>query len=108
MSEQGTGGGRHRVRLDRHGQLAGVLLGFVAGGMAVNLLADDYRYRGLTAAAAAGAVLATASWVRRLPPQAILAKNATRLLLIAALPALLIAAIGPASWQPWAVAPPPP
>jgi hypothetical protein len=103
MTQQGEDGGRHRVRLDRYGQLAGVLLGFVAGGMAVNLLADDYRYRGLSAAAAAGAVPAIASWLRRLPPQAPLSRNATRLLLLAALPALLLAAAGPVTWRPWAV-----
>jgi hypothetical protein len=104
MREQGAGGGRHRVRLDWRGKLAGVLLGFVAGGAAVNLLADDYRYRGLTAAGAAGAVLATASWLRRLPPRAPLSRNATRFLLLAALPALLLETAGPVAWQPWAVA----
>lgn len=104
MAEQGTHGGRHRVRLDRYGRLASVLLGFVAGGMAVNLLADGYRYRGLTAAVAVGAVLATASWLRKLPPRAPLSRHATRLLLIAALLALLLAAAGPVSWGPWAMA----
>jgi hypothetical protein len=103
MTEQGTDGGRHRVRLDRHGQLAGTLLGFAVG-MTVNLFTDDFGYPGLTAGLTAAAVLATASYVRRLPPQATLARYATQLLLLAALPALLLAAAAPASWQPWAVA----
>jgi hypothetical protein len=103
MTEQDPDGGWHRVRLDRHGQLAGALLGFAVG-MTVNLFTDDFGYPGLTAAVTAAAVLATASYVRRLPPQVPLARYATRLLLLAALPVLLLAAAGPTSWQPWAVA----
>ena len=79
----GRGAGRHRVRLDRYGQLAGALLGFAIA-MTVNLATDGFGYPGLIAALMAMAVLATASWLRRLPRQAPLARVATRLLLTGA------------------------
>ncbi|MDI6097501.1 hypothetical protein QLQ12_02665 [Actinoplanes sp. NEAU-A12] len=57
-------GGRHRARLDWRGKSAGVLLGFVAGGMTVNQLTDDFGYRGIMIAAMLGAITFTASWLR--------------------------------------------
>ncbi|HEX8631160.1 MAG TPA: hypothetical protein VF755_23625 [Catenuloplanes sp.] len=50
--------GRHRVRLDRYGQLAGALLGFAIA-MTVNLATDDFGSPGTVAALMATAVLAS-------------------------------------------------
>jgi hypothetical protein len=47
-----------------------VLLGFVAGGMIVKQLTDDYGYRAIMIATVLGAILATASWLRHLSPRA--------------------------------------
>jgi len=103
MTTQGVGG-RHRVRLDWHGKLAGLLLGFVAGGMTVNQLTDDYGYRGIMIATVLGAILAVASWLRRLPSRSALSRHSTRLLLLATLAVALVTLLGPATWHGAAIA----
>jgi hypothetical protein len=96
MTQQGTNGGRHRVRLDRYGQLAGALLSFAVA-MAINLATDDFGYPGLITMLMVTAVFATAAWLRRLPQQAPLARHASGLLLIAAGVAVVISSVVPAA-----------
>ncbi|MBO4205884.1 hypothetical protein [Micromonospora echinofusca] len=87
-----------RTRLDWRGRLSGVALG-AAGGMGVNVLSNDFEYWGAAAAAAAGAVLATITWLRGLPPRAPLVRYTTRTLLALALVGAVVAGLDDVAWN---------
>jgi hypothetical protein len=61
-----------RAWIDVRAQLATVLVS--AAGMSVNLLSDTVGWWGVAAAFVAWAVIAAATWLRRLPSQAPLAR----------------------------------
>ncbi|MGC4851462.1 hypothetical protein ACLQ3F_29890 [Micromonospora sp. DT15] len=94
------GGGRelqHRPRIGIRGQLTGILIG-AAGGLSVNILSSDYRYRAVLAALALAAILSGTGWIRRLPPRAPLARHSTSVLLGLALAAVIATLVAPRSW----------
>ncbi|MFI6226014.1 hypothetical protein ACIBCR_01700 [Micromonospora echinospora] len=66
--------------------------------MGINVLSDSVGYRGVAAAAVAGAVLTATSWLRGLPPRAPLARYTVRALLALSLAGAVTAAFGPLSW----------
>jgi len=87
--------------LDWRGRLAGTLLGTsVAGGLSINILSGDYRWRTVVVALSAGALLATSAWLHRRPASAI-ASWSIRALLAFAFGAVLLAQLGPALVRPW-------
>lgn len=89
------------VLLDWRGRLAGTLLGTsVAGGLSINILSGDYRWRIVVVVLSAGTILATSAWLHRRPGSAI-ARWSIRALLVLASIAGLLALLGPALVRPW-------
>jgi hypothetical protein len=89
------------VLLDWRGRLASTLLGSsVAGGLSINILSGDYRWRTVFVALSAGTLLATSGWLHRRAASAI-ARWSIRALLVLALVAVLLAQLGSALVRPW-------
>ncbi len=75
----------------------------VTGGLSINILSGDYRWRIVIAAMSVGAVLAVSSWLHRRPGSPV-ARWSIRILLTLALVASFLVLLGPAAIRSWSAA----
>ncbi|MGI5525287.1 hypothetical protein ACQEUX_30705 [Micromonospora sp. CA-259024] len=102
MDREVTSTSHHRsAHLDWRGRLASTLLGTTGGGLVINILSNDYRWRVVAASLGLGAIVAVAAWLRRRPGTPI-SRWGIGTMLLAALVATVLAAVGPTSVVPWA------
>ncbi|WP_432978220.1 hypothetical protein [Dactylosporangium sp. CA-233914] len=66
--------------------------------MLINVLSNDYRYKGVVALLAGGVTAAAAGWLRSLPSRAPMVRYARVGLLCAAAGNAIVAAVGPRTW----------
>jgi len=99
MSDEPSPTGR---RHDWRGAIAKVLLGATAGGLTINILSNDLRWRAVAVALGLGSVLALSSWLHGRPRSPI-GRWGSRALLVASSGAMLLAAFGPAPAVPWTI-----
>jgi FtsH-binding integral membrane protein len=92
-------GERHRILTDRYRWMASTLLG-IAGGLGVNQI-SSVGFRVTAIVAGCSAVFGVASFVRRLPAGAALARWGAWVLLAAATLVMAGSAVAPRPWVGW-------